>query len=83
MLKILFICAGNSCRSQMAEGWMRELKAGLIEPYSAGIENHGLHPDGDSAGIERLPQQIRVQAYLCTPFKASKMVRCLATLMLT
>lgn len=29
----------------MAEGWMRELKAGLIEPYSAGIETHGLHSD--------------------------------------
>jgi arsenate reductase len=29
----------------MAEGWSRGLKAGLIEPYSAGIENHGLHPD--------------------------------------
>jgi arsenate reductase len=45
MLRILFICTGNSCRSQMAEGWARKLKAGLIEPYSAGIETHGLHPD--------------------------------------
>jgi len=45
MLKILFLCTGNSCRSQMAAGWVRGLKAGLIEPYSAGIETHGLHPD--------------------------------------
>ena len=45
MLRILFLCTGNSCRSQMAEGWARGLKAGLIEPYSAGIETRGLHPD--------------------------------------
>jgi len=43
-LKILFLCTGNSCRSQMAEGWARHLKAGAIEPYSAGIETHGLNP---------------------------------------
>jgi arsenate reductase (thioredoxin) len=41
-LKILFLCTGNSCRSQMAEGWARHLKADGIEPYSAGIEPHGL-----------------------------------------
>jgi arsenate reductase (thioredoxin) len=45
MLKVLFLCTGNSCRSQMAEGWARHLKAGQIEPYSAGIETHGLNPD--------------------------------------
>ena len=43
-LKILFLCTGNSCRSQMAEGWARHLKHGAIEPYSAGTENHGLNP---------------------------------------
>lgn len=43
ILKILFLCTGNSCRSQMAEGWARHLKAGRIEPYSAGIETHGLN----------------------------------------
>ncbi|MGB7568627.1 MAG: arsenate reductase, partial [Chitinivibrionales bacterium] len=42
--KILFLCTGNSCRSQMAEGWARYLKSDLIEPYSAGIETHGLNP---------------------------------------
>lgn len=43
-LKILFLCTGNSCRSQMAEGWARHLKGDVIEPYSAGIETHGLNP---------------------------------------
>lgn len=41
---ILFLCTGNSCRSQMAEGWARHLRADTIEPYSAGIEKHGLNP---------------------------------------
>ena len=43
-LKILFLCTGNSCRSQMAEGWARHLKGDTIEAYSAGIETHGLNP---------------------------------------
>jgi arsenate reductase len=42
-LRILFLCTGNSCRSQMAEGWARALKGELIEAYSAGIETHGLN----------------------------------------
>jgi arsenate reductase len=42
-LKILFLCTGNSCRSQMAEGWCRHIKGDVIEPYSAGIETHGLN----------------------------------------
>ena len=41
-LKVLFLCTGNSCRSQMAEGWTRHLKGDTIEAYSAGIEKHGL-----------------------------------------
>jgi len=44
-LKVLFLCTGNSCRSQMAEGWARNLKSNQIEPYSAGIETHGLNPN--------------------------------------
>jgi arsenate reductase len=44
MLKILFLCTGNSCRSQMAEGWARHRKGGVITPYSAGTEIHGLNP---------------------------------------
>lgn len=42
-MKVLFLCTGNSCRSQMAEGWARILKPGVIEAYSAGIETHGLN----------------------------------------
>jgi arsenate reductase len=45
VLKVLFLCTGNSCRSQMAEGWARHLKGDEIEPYSAGIQVHGLNPD--------------------------------------
>src|SRR5215212_1643058 len=44
-LKVLFLCTGNSCRSQMAEGWARSLKSDQIEAYSAGIETHGLNPN--------------------------------------
>jgi arsenate reductase len=44
-LKVLFLCTGNSCRSQMAEGWAKKLKGDVIEPYSAGIETHGLNPN--------------------------------------
>ena len=40
---ILFLCTGNSCRSQMAEGWARQLLAAQVEPYSAGIEAHGMN----------------------------------------
>ncbi len=44
-LKVLFLCTGNSCRSQMAEGWAKQLKSDHIEAYSAGIETHGLNPN--------------------------------------
>ena len=42
-LRVLFLCTGNSCRSQMAEGWARRLKGDRLEPYSAGVEVHGLN----------------------------------------
>ena len=51
-LKILFLCTGNSCRSQMAEAWVRELFGGRIEAYSAGIEARGLDPDAVKAMAE-------------------------------
>jgi len=41
--KILFLCTGNSCRSQMAEGWARHLRSDSIEAYSAGVEPHGIN----------------------------------------
>lgn len=43
-LKVLFLCTGNSCRSQMAEGWARHLCGDRVEPFSAGITTHGLNP---------------------------------------
>jgi arsenate reductase len=43
-LRLLFLCTGNSCRSQMAEGWAKHLGAGRIEAGSAGIEAHGKNP---------------------------------------
>ncbi len=42
---ILFLCTGNACRSQMAEGWGRALKGDRYNFYSAGIETHGLNPN--------------------------------------
>lgn len=42
--RVLFLCTGNSCRSQMAEGWARALRGDALEAYSAGIEKHGLNP---------------------------------------
>lgn len=53
---ILFLCTGNSCRSQMAEGWMRHLHEEEYNVYSAGIETHGLNPNAvqvmKEAGID-------------------------------
>lgn len=40
---VLFLCTGNSCRSQMAEGWARHLHPDRIAAYSAGLETHGLN----------------------------------------
>jgi arsenate reductase len=45
MKRILFLCTGNSCRSQMAEGLARNLRGDEIEAFSAGIETHGLNPN--------------------------------------
>lgn len=44
MPNVLFVCTGNSCRSQMAEGWLRELAGGRFGVDSAGIEVHGQNP---------------------------------------
>ena len=55
-IRVLFLCTGNSCRSQMAEGWARALKSDLLEPYSAGIEKHGMNPSAvavmSEAGVD-------------------------------
>ncbi|HUW84379.1 MAG TPA: arsenate reductase ArsC [Phycisphaerae bacterium] len=52
MLRILFLCTGNACRSQMAEGWARQFKGEVIEPYSAGIRPAGLDPRAVAAMAE-------------------------------
>lgn len=53
---VLFLCTGNSCRSQMAEGWAKALKEDTIEVYSAGIKKHGLNPNAvrvmSEAGVD-------------------------------
>ncbi len=51
-LKVLFVCTGNSCRSQMAEGWARALRSESIEPYSAGIAPRGLDPSAEAVMAE-------------------------------
>src|SRR4030042_571455 len=43
-IKILFLCTGNSCRSQMAEAWTRHLRGDEFDVYSAGIEPKGIDP---------------------------------------
>lgn len=59
--KVLFLCTGNSCRSQMAEGWLRSLRSDEFEVYSAGIETHGLNPNAvkvmAEAGVDITGQQ--------------------------
>ncbi len=42
-MRVLFLCTGNSCRSQMAEGWARALKSREIEAFSAGTQPHGMN----------------------------------------
>jgi arsenate reductase len=68
MLKALFLCTGNSCRSQMAEGWTRHLKGDQIEPCSAGIEAHGLNPDAvrvmGEAGVDISGQRSKLVSEL-------------------
>jgi arsenate reductase len=51
-MNVLFLCTGNSCRSQMAEAWAHHLKGDTIEPYSAGTDPKGLDPRAVSAMAE-------------------------------
>ena len=50
--RILFLCTGNACRSQMAEGWARSLHGGRLQAWSAGIAPHGLDPRAVAVMIE-------------------------------
>lgn len=44
MKRILVLCTGNSCRSQLAEGYLKHFAGDKAEVYSAGVETHGLNP---------------------------------------
>ena len=59
--KLLFLCTGNSCRSQMAEGWGKAIIGDDFDVYSAGIETHGLNPNAlkvmAEAGVDISSQQ--------------------------
>ncbi|PIQ95042.1 MAG: arsenate reductase (thioredoxin) [Nitrospirae bacterium CG11_big_fil_rev_8_21_14_0_20_41_14] len=55
MTKIMFLCTGNSCRSQMAEGFAREFGKGILEPYSAGLK-----PAGVNERAERVMKEIGI-----------------------
>lgn len=56
MKKILVLCTGNSCRSQIAEGYLRHFASGRAQVYSAGVETHGVNPKAiavmDDDGID-------------------------------
>ncbi len=72
-LKVLFLCTGNSCRSQMAEGWAHHLKSDVIEPYSAGVEIHGMNPNAvkvmSEAGVDITGQRSKhVNELMDVPF---------------
>ena len=68
MKKVLFLCTGNSCRSQMAEGFARAAAPAGIEIYSAGVEAHGLNPRAVAvmaeAGVDISDQPSRALADL-------------------
>ncbi len=65
---VLFLCTGNSCRSQMAEGWARHFHAETIQAYSAGIEAHGMNPNAirvmQEAGIDITDQSSKLASTL-------------------
>ena len=67
-LRVLFLCTGNSCRSQMAEGWARALKGDVVEACSAGIEKHGMNPHAvkvmAEAGVDISRQHSKTTAEL-------------------
>jgi len=48
-MKIMFVCTGNSARSQMAEGWARYLSKGKWEVHSAGVKPKGVNPHAIAA----------------------------------
>jgi len=72
-MKILFLCTGNSCRSQMAEGWARALKADSIEAWSAGTDPGEVNPMAvrvmKEAGVDISDQKSKhVESLMHVPF---------------
>ncbi|HAG22593.1 MAG: hypothetical protein PWR02_1494 [Synergistales bacterium] len=72
-LKVLFLCTGNSCRSQMAEGWSRFLKADVIDAWSAGIDPTKVNPKAiqvmAEAGVDISGQKSKhVESLMDIPF---------------
>jgi len=65
MKKIMFLCTGNSCRSQMAEGFARELGKGILEPYSAGLK---------PAGVNEKAEQVMKEAGIDISHQTSKVI---------
>jgi arsenate reductase len=69
-MRILFLCTGNSCRSQMAEGWARHLRGAVLEPYSAGTLAKGLDPRAVRAmaevGVDISAQRSKTVAEIMT-----------------
>lgn len=65
---VLFLCTGNSCRSQMAEGWARHFHGDTIEAHSAGIEAHGMNPNAmhvmQEAGVDISDQSSKLASTL-------------------
>ncbi|TKC61184.1 arsenate reductase ArsC [Pedobacter hiemivivus] len=53
MKKVLILCTGNSCRSQLAEGFIRHFAGDTAIVYSAGIETHGVNPRAIAVMAER------------------------------
>ncbi len=72
-IRVLFLCTGNSCRSQMAEGWARKLKSGRIEAYSAGVAPSNVDPRAvkamAEAGVDISGQKSKdISEFLKVPF---------------
>jgi len=65
---VLFLCTGNSCRSQMAEGWARHILGDQIESWSAGIEAHGMNLNAvkvmQEAGVDITGQSSKLASSL-------------------
>jgi arsenate reductase (thioredoxin) len=68
-ISVLFLCTGNSCRSQMAEGWARHLKHDRINAFSAGVETHGLNPSAVKVMAEAGIDISMHQSHLLDAFK--------------